>query len=84
MKNAERTEKMKVRPTIRLSALISLVLLGIGLFFLFVAVDGWAVTTFARHILAAALIAAIDVVLFFLAIALAPSLSWLIGLVLNR
>ena len=67
-----------------LATVVSLIILGMGLCFLFFTVDAWAVKAFARPILASALIAVIDVAVFLVAIALAPSLSWVIGLVTRR
>ena len=45
------------------------------LFFSFASLNEWAVASFARPILASALLAAIDTGLFILALALAPLLS---------
>jgi hypothetical protein len=54
---------------------VTLAVLGAGLYAAFVSIDGWAVRTFARPILASALIAVLDVALLGVAVALAPALS---------
>ena len=61
MDNTTKGNEKNTRRSEQLTTLISLILLGIGLYFLFVTVDAWAVKTFARPILAAALIAAVDI-----------------------
>jgi hypothetical protein len=61
-----------------LAVAITFCALGAGLFLAFVGIDGWAVKTFARPVLASALIAVVDVALLALAVALAPALSALI------
>jgi hypothetical protein len=57
------------------SAVLALAILGGGLFVAFARLDTWAMGTFARPSLAAALIAVVDVLLLLVAIALAPLLS---------
>ena len=56
-------------------AAIAVAALGLGLVIAFLWIDGWAMRTFARPPLAAALIAVLDLALFAAAISLAPALS---------
>ena len=62
-------------PLDALAVAITLAALGAGLYTAFVCLDGWAVRTFARPLMASALIAVIDLALLGVAVALAPALS---------
>jgi hypothetical protein len=55
-----------------------------GIYPIMMVVNKWANMAFARPILASCLVAAIDVVLFLLVLALVPSLSWLLARVTRR
>ena len=61
----------------------AIVLFG-GAYPLMILISDWANLAFARPFLASALLAAIDVVLFLVVLALLPSLSWLLSRVTGR
>jgi hypothetical protein len=79
-----RSTKGDREPGARAAAAIAIVALGAGLYLACRAVDAWAAFAFAQPILASALVAAIDLALLLLAIALAPALSAAVWIPLRR